>query len=547
MYFADALVSTGMSVMFYLIVRFFFTRFVTKEPFDIFTMRDLTATGFFALIVFSINYFWVDSAQQIVEKKNVTQTVASGQSFTAPEMEAVQKPLQIELNLESQSDEASVQTEVVTDLARYVFSSHGAALQSMDILWQEGKVNVPLVQSQIPSCIIGLTDQTPTHYELIRSTESAELQAHVLEYQARVKGTTIHKAFVVYKNKYQIDVKIGVDGSGLNGEQVRLFITSPVLSEEIKAVVNKPSSASSLKVQDIVLTKPNSFNEFWFEPKMFGFTTKFLTTVCFAATPGALGRAYLKKISDTQFQGVLESKALVPGQEIGWSLYVGPRAVNALAAVAPDLDNLMQYGWLTPLAKPALKFMLYLHEKTGSYGIVIILLALLIKLILLPFTLKSERSMKQQAEFEKKRAHLQQKFKHDKAALDEATAELINKYGFPMLSGCLPMLLNIPVFLALNKVLSSAIELHGASFLWLPDLSATDPYYILSLMVFVAMVASPVATVDPRQWFSRIGFALFLAAVTAYLASGLALFIMMNTVLGVVQTFVIRNIRWFGQ
>jgi len=547
MYFLDALFSTCMSVMFYLIVRFFFTRFVTKEPFDIFTARDLTATGFFAVIVFSINYFWVDSAEQIAQKKNVTQTVASGQSFTAPEMVAVQKPLQIELNLQPQSDDQSVSTEVITDLARYVFSSHGASLESMDLLWQDGKMNVPLVQSQVPSCIIAFSQQTPTHYDLVQSVESSELQAHILQYQARVKGATIHKTFVVHQNKYQIDVKLLVDGSGLDGEQARMFITSPVLSEEVKAVVNKPSTSSGLTLQDIVLNKPNNFNEFWFEPKIFGFTTKFLTTICFETTPGALGRTYLKKISDTQFQGILESKPLSSGQEIGWSLYVGPRAAESLVAVAPDLDSLMQYGWLTPLAKPALKLMTYLYDKTGSYGLVIILLALLIKLILLPFTIKGERSMKQQAEFEKKRAHLQQKFKHDKAALDAATAELINKYGFPMLSGCLPMLLNIPVFLALNKVLSSAIELHGAPFLWLPDLSATDPYYILSLMVFGAMIASPVATVDPRQWASRIGFALFLAAVTAYLASGLALFIMMNTVLGVVQTYAVKNIRWFAR
>lgn len=547
MYFADALVSTCMSVIFYLIVRFFFTRFVTKEAFDIFSVRDVTATGFFAVIVFSINYFWVDSAQQITEKKNVAQTVASGQSFTAPEMIAVQKPLQVELNLEAQSDAPSVQTEVITDLARYVFSSYGASLESMDLLWQQGKIHVPLVQSQIPSCIIGLSEQTPTHYELIRNVDSLELQAHVLEYQAQVKGATIHKTFVVYKNNYQIDVKVSVDGSSLNGEQIRMFITSPVLSEEIKAVVNKPSTTAGLKIQDIVLSKPNSFNEFWFEPKVFGFTTKFLTTICFGATPGALGRAYLKKISETQFQAVLESKALSAGQEIGWSLYVGPRVAESLVAVAPDLKSLMQYGWLTPLVNPAFKLMNFLYDKTGSYGVVIILLALLIKLILLPFTIKSERSMKQQAEFEKKRAHLQQKFKHDKAALDEATAELINKYGLPMLSGCLPMLLNIPVFLALNKVLSSAIQLHGAPFLWLPDLSAADPYYILSLLVFAAMIASPVATVDPRQWASRIGFALVLAAVTTYLASGLALFIMMNTVLGVAQTYAVKKFRWLGQ
>ena len=110
------------------------------------------------------------------------------------------------------------------------------------------------------------------------------------------------------------------------------------------------------------------------------------------------------------------------------------------------------------------------------------------------------------------------------------------------------MLLNIPVFIALNKVLTSSTELYGASFLWLPDLSAADPYYILSIATFVGMLFAPgmQAAGGPRQMFSKIGFALFLAAVTSYLASGLALFVVLNTLFGVAQSFVVKKIRWLA-
>jgi len=544
MYFSDALVSTGISVLFYITLRFFFTKFITKEPFDVFTSRGFVATGLLAVIMFSINYFWVDSG---VEKKAVEQTVVSGQSFTAPEMVAVQKPLQLDLQFEKQADVEVVKTQVDTDVAQYIFSSHGACLESMDLLWQKGSVHVPVVEAANPSCMIGLSGVTPFDYELVAQHDHDTLDAYVIEYKSRFDGGIIHKTFVVYKKTYQIDVKVAVASAHRKEatEQIRLFVASPLMTEELKGVVNKPG-AGATSLYDVVLSKPQAFTDFWFEPKIFGFTTKFLTSICFAASEHAVGRTYFKKLSDTQQQFILESQVVPAGTEISWSLYVGPKTSEALYAVAPDLTHLMQYGWLTPIAKPVLRLMTYLHQETGSYGLAIIIIALLIKLLLLPFTLKSERSMKQQAEFEKKRAHLQQKFKHDKAALDQATAELINKYGFPMLSGCLPMLLNIPVFLALNKVLSSAIQLHGAPFLWLPDLSVADPYYILSMMVFVAMVLSPAASSDPRQWMSRIGFALFLGAVTAYLASGLALFIMMNTVLGVAQTYAVRNIRWLA-
>lgn len=544
MYFSDALVSTGISVLFYISLRFFFTRFITKEPFDVFTSRGVVATTLLAVIMFSINYFWVDSG---VEKKATEPTVLSGQSFTAPELLAVQKPLQLDLVFEKQSDVEVVKTEIITKLARYVFSTHGAVLESMDLVWQKGATKVPVFDSKNPSCLIGLSGVTPVNYQLVCQHDDATLDAHVLEYTARFDGKVIHKIFVVHNKTYQIDVRVIVQSEHHKDatEQVRLFVSSPLMSEELKGVVNKPG-AGATSLYDVTLSKPQAFTDFWFEPKIFGFTTKFLTTICFASSEHALGRTYFKKLSDEQQQFILESPVTTVGTEMSWSLYVGPKTNEALYEVAPDLTALMQYGWLTPIAKPVLRLMTYLHQETGSYGLAIILIALLIKLLLLPFTIKSERSMKQQAEFEKKRAHLQQKFKHDKAALDQATAELINKYGFPMLSGCLPMLLNIPVFLALNKVLSSAIQLHGASFLWMPDLSVADPYYILSMMVFVAMVLSPAASVDPRQWMSRLGFALFLGAVTAYLASGLALFIMVNTVLGVVQTYAVRNIRWLA-
>jgi YidC/Oxa1 family membrane protein insertase len=312
------------------------------------------------------------------------------------------------------------------------------------------------------------------------------------------------------------------------------------MNDDIKGIVNKPMGSSSVKIQDIVLSKEQSFKDFWFEPRFFGFSSKFLTTICFDAQESAISRAYLKKINEMQYQAILESKPLVSGKEISWSLYIGPKTIEGLTAVSTDLTQLMQYGWLTFIAKPMMEFLVYLQEKTGNYGVAIILLTLLLKLLLLPFTLKGERSMKKQAEFEKKRVYLQQKFKHDREAYEQAMAELINKQGVPMLSGCLPMLLNIPAFLALNRILSSAIELHGAQFAWLPDLSAQDPYYILSILVFCGMAFSGQTGNDPRQWASRLGFALVIGAVAAYLASGLALFIAVNTLATVAQAGMVR-------
>lgn len=539
MFFFDALIATATSVSFYIVMRILFSRFLKQEPFNIFKASDFGATMFFALIVFGINYYFVDSTNQKESLKS-NQTTCSGQSFVAPELEAVQKPLNKEINFEEEKKSEEVITEVQTNLAKYKFSSHGAVIQSVDLLWQSGEKLVPVLSSCMSLGMIALSDKTPINYELISSEKNNDNTEYIVKYVAKIGHTSFYKTFVVSMNTYRVDVKFLVDGKDIEGQTARLFLVSPAMSDEIKAIVNKPTNNSSLKIQDIALNKEQSFKDFWFEPKIFGFNSKFLSAFCFDSQAGSVARAYLKKINEIQYEAVLESKSLVSEKELSWSLYVGPKTLEGFSSVSANLSQLMQYGWLTFIAKPMMQFLIYLKEKTGNYGIAIILLTLLLNLVLLPFRLKGERSMKKQAEFEKKRAYLQQKFRDDRESYERAMAELINKQGVPMLTGCLPMLLNIPVFFSLNKILSSAIELHGAQFAWLPDLSAQDPYYILSILVFSGMIFSSNTGNDPRQWASRLGFGLVIGAVSAYLASGLALYLAVNTLATVVQSWIVR-------
>jgi len=538
MFFVDALIATATSVSFYIVLRILFGRFLKQEPFNIFKKSDLGATLGFAVIIFTINYYFIDSKKEDVVKE---QTTISGQSFVAPELAAVQKPLQTEINFDSLDRTVVSFEQVSTNLVQYLISDKGAVIEEANLLWQKGEKLVPVIGTCLSSCAIGLSEKTPIDYELVSSEKNNDGTAHVIKYVAKINGASVYKTFIIYTDTYRVDVKFLVEGKDLQGEVARLFITSPMMTDDLKGIVNKPVTGSSVKIQDIMLSKEQTFKDFWFEPKIFGFNSKFLTTICFGQEDGAISRAYFKKINEMQYQAILESKPLISGKEITWSLYIGPKTLQGLTTVSSDLTQLMQYGWLSFIAKPMMNFLVYLQEKTGNYGIAIILLTLLLKLILLPFTLRGERSMKKQAEFEKKRQYLQQKFKNDREAYEQAMAELINKQGVPMLSGCLPMFLNIPVFFALNKILSSAIELHGAQFAWLPDLSAQDPYYILSILVFCGMAFSGnAASGDPRQWASRLGFALVIGAVSAYLASGLSLFIAVNTLATVAQSWMVR-------
>jgi len=151
--------------------------------------------------------------------------------------------------------------------------------------------------------------------------------------------------------------------------------------------------------------------------------------------------------------------------------------------------------------------------------------------------------MKQRLEFQKKLEYLQSKYKHDKAMLAKERAELIRKHGMPGLGGCLPLLLQVPIFFALRSVLASSIELYKAPFVfWIQDLSAPDPYYVLPAFMSLAMLAQAF-TVDPKQRLMMVVMALIFGPLFAQFPAGLALFIAASIGLGVLQTFVVKKFK----
>lgn len=530
------------------ISRYLINRFIIKKNYDINSVIGETAGSLVFIFIMSmaINYAlskYVSFESSPTQQNKVQAVAVSGQSFKAPVSCDVQLPLKRDVEFQNFADDQEQITVVKTDLAEYSFSTNAATLQSIKLFWQNGTKEVELLPLDSQQFVLAVDGVTPVNYKLVSEQPIQDGNAHEVVYQATYGRSIIQKKFVVYKNTYQIDVHATLEKLA-QPEQVRLLISAPKMQEELVGIVNAPQTSDQISLTTINLDKTDLVQEFWFEPKVFGFSSKFFTTVCFVASPLASGRVYFKELQDKRYQAIFESKECLNSSELSWSFYCGPKTFKDLSAVSPVFPEIISYGFLGFLAKPLARALDYTQQHTGNYGMAIILVALLIKLLMLPFTLRSERGLKQQAEFEKKRQYLQQKFKHDKAALDQVTAELIQKHGLPIFSGCLPMLLNIPVFIALNKVLTTSTELYGASFLWLPDLSAADPYYILSCFIFVGMIFAPGIQAGPRQMFSRIGLALFLAAATAYLASGLALFIVLNTLFGIVQGWAVRNISW---
>jgi len=220
--------------------------------------------------------------------------------------------------------------------------------------------------------------------------------------------------------------------------------------------------------------------------------------------------------------------------------YIGAKEWRTFEKIHPDLVNNIEFGWFTFLSRPFFRVMLWIHDFVGNWGWAIILFTLLVKLILFPLSYKGMMSMNKMRDLAPKMKELKEKYGKDPAKMNQQTMQLYKKHGANPMGGCLPMLLQIPVFFALYRVLLNADELQGAPWIgWIVDLSDKDPYYILPVLMGVSMFfqqkITPNTMTDPMQkkifqWFPVIMTFFFLT-----FPAGLVLYWLTNNILSIVQ------------
>lgn len=225
--------------------------------------------------------------------------------------------------------------------------------------------------------------------------------------------------------------------------------------------------------------------------------------------------------------------------------YVGPKSIDILKAVDPEMAQIIDLGFFGFIARPLLYVMKAFHSVVGNWGVAIILLTLLVRLCVLPFNIMSFRSMKAMQKVQPIIQGLREKYKDDTMRLNQEMMKVMKENGANPLGGCLPMLLQIPVFFALYRVIGSSVELYNSPFAgWIHDLSSHDPFYVLPILMavfmFVQQKITP-STMDPTQAkvmaFLPVVFSLFMLQ----LPSGLTLYMVVSTLFGIIQQFIIMR------
>ncbi len=227
--------------------------------------------------------------------------------------------------------------------------------------------------------------------------------------------------------------------------------------------------------------------------------------------------------------------------------YIGPKAFDKLESIDKNLTDIIEYGWFTFLAKPIFLFLKYIYDIVGNWGWSIVIITVLIRLILYPLTYKGMVSMNKLKDLAPKIKELQKKYKGNPQKLNASMMELYKKHGANPMGGCLPMLIQIPIFFAIYRVLLNAVELKHAPWIgWIEDLSVADPYFILPILMGASMFwqqkITPTNFTDPIQEkimkFLPLIFTLFFITFPA----GLTLYWFVNNIFSVAQQYYVNSI-----
>lgn len=243
----------------------------------------------------------------------------------------------------------------------------------------------------------------------------------------------------------------------------------------------------------------------------------------------------------------LDPVTIQPGQagELSSHLFLGPKETKLLKELAPGLELTVDYGWLTPISEPLFWLLSKIHGVVGNWGWAIIILTILIKMVFYPLSAASHKSMANMRKMTPRIKTLKERYGDDKQKLNQAMMKLYKEEKINPLGGCLPVLIQIPVFIALYWALLESVELRQAPWiLWIKDLSAPDPYFVLPVLMGVSMLVQQMISMvamDPMQKKIMMAMPVVFMFFFLFFPAGLVLYWTVNNLLTIAQQYMINK------
>jgi YidC/Oxa1 family membrane protein insertase len=513
--------------------------------------------------------FAPDAAKQQAPSQATTGSVNADipQSSAKP---AVAEASQVPAGPATPASQAEVIT-VTTDLVKAEISTAGGELVRLELLKHQDAndptKNVVLMETGgvrtyvAQSGLIG--GAFPNHRSIFtarpgtRTLDSGSSVSVILE--AELNGVKLTKTYVFKRGEYAIDIKHEIlnatDASITPSVYLQLVRDDSKLEGDsmFYSTFNGPAVYTDIEkfrkvsFEDIAKAKnpPNAVGDNgWIAMVQHYFVSAYQPD---GKTPREL---FTKKIADANLYAVgaiMKLGSIAPGAnaEQSGKIFAGPQESSNLEKFATDFDLVKDYGWLTIIAKPIFWLMEQIHQILGNWGWTIIVLTILIKLAFFPLSAASYRSMAKMKLVTPKMTAIRERHKGDAQKMNAAMMELYKTEKINPLGGCLPIVVQIPVFIALYWVLLASVEMRNAPWLgWIQDLSTPDPFYILPVIMAVSMFIqtklNPTPP-DPIQAKVMMFMPIAFSVMFFFFPAGLVLYWVVNNILSIAQQWAITK------
>ncbi len=376
-------------------------------------------------------------------------------------------------------------------------------------------------------------------------------------------NATLTKVYTFYPDRYTIDFIMKI--TGVSADKYTVFLYDKPYKASTRYVFSGPSYyAKPTGLEEISLDKPGESHVYTGELDWLSYGDNYFMTALITKDPKGPWDVHITLLDNEKLTESALSSRVRGYMQAGsvtlceMKIYIGPKEIDRLKRVGHNLSKAINFGWFDPIAKPLLYLLNFMYKYVHNYGVCIILLTILIKLLFWPLAHKSAQSMKTMQKLQPKLQKLKEKYGDDKERLNKELMQLYKTYKVNPMSGCLPMLLQIPVFFALYKVLLQAIELRHAPFmLWINDLSAPDRLMIpgieipmvgglpvLTLLMGASMYLqqkmSP-SSLDPTQAKMMQLLPVVFTFMFINFPSGLVLYWLVNNILSIVQQYYVNK------
>ena len=523
----------------------------------------------FALVVFLMWQAWqkdygAEPEPAVVAESAETRTAnQAGDLPSLPDTPVEARPAAADEPLEIVSRGTRVRVE--TDVYAIEIDTDGGDIRSLELLeypLEKGEPRpFPLLSDRLPAFfvvqggLLSATEPAPTHHAEWRADrttyslpEGADELRVPLVYEDGT-GLRVTKTYVFTRGRYVVGVEHAVENGrdapwvGAQYLQMQRTPYTPIepswfVQTYLGAAVHDGSKYQKIPFEDIAEAPlAADYTGGWSAMVQHYFIA--------AAIPPSdtLNHYYTLQLDGGRYVAGTRTPAVsvAPGERavLASRLFLGPKLQDRLSEVAPGLARTVDYGWLTFIADPLFWLLDQIHSIVGNWGVAIIFLTILIKLVFFKLSETSYRSMAKMRQVQPRMKALQERYKDDRQRLNQAMMELYKKDKINPLGGCLPIIVQIPVFIALYWVLLESVELRQAPFmLWLQDLSARDPWFVLPVLMGASMYLQQTlnpAPTDPVQAKVMKFLPFSFTAFFAFFPSGLVLYWLVNNLISLAQ------------